>query len=123
MNSHSVDKLLKELVKKRRLVKMYLETGGGLNISDSRGRALLHYAVRRDIETVRLLLSAGADPNVKDRKGRTPLHYAVKADDEIVVELIKAGADVNARDNDGRTPLHWAAAVKKNEETASQIEN
>ncbi len=120
MNSHSIDKLLKELVvKKRHLVKMYLETGGDPNVSDSRGRTLLHYyAAKGDVEMITLLLKYGADVNARDARGRTPLHYAVAAGRNTEVLLLH-GADPNAQDDLGNTPLHYA--VRRRDEHAVRL--
>ncbi len=84
------------------------------NISDKKGRTLLHLAAKNGqvavIET--LLNTNGINFDVRDRNGWTLLHVAAKNGHEIVVKALlraKKGIYVNARDIHGRTPLYWAA--------------
>ncbi|MBA2709874.1 MAG: ankyrin repeat domain-containing protein [Tatlockia sp.] len=103
------------------------DTKPDLNIKDSEGNTLLHYAVKRRLETtVSRLLSKGVLTEVKDSKGHTPLVIALEAvtyintDMEnlcyrpykIIEALVNHGADITARDEHGDTCLH--KAVSKN---------
>ncbi|HEV8052103.1 MAG TPA: ankyrin repeat domain-containing protein [Parachlamydiaceae bacterium] len=103
------------------------DTKPDLNIKDSEGNTLLHYAVKRRLETtVSRLLSKGVLTEVKDSKGHTPLVIAFEAvtfidtdmdnlcyrPHEIIEALVNHGADITARDEHGDTCLH--KAVRKN---------
>ena len=101
------DDVLKKLVRRKHLVKMYLETGGDPNVQSADGDTALHKA--RNEETA-LILAELTDVNIKNNKGRSPLHSAARwGYIRVIQHLLDRGADVNAQDAEGNTPLHHAA--------------
>lgn len=60
-------------------IQQLVEQGADLNVYDSDGRTLMHWAVIENNTVMgRLLVDLGAHPFVRDNKGKTPIHYAVK---------------------------------------------
>ncbi|CAI6340834.1 unnamed protein product [Periconia digitata] len=91
----------------------YKSKGSCLDLKDSFGRSMLHFAAQRgNIELVQFFL---ARPNVDmlakpDWHGKTLLHYATESSRVHTIDLIlRAGFDLNARDDSGCTLLHQAA--------------
>lgn len=90
-----------------------LETGGGANVRDDKGRTPLFDAIRAGrAEVVFYLLMMGADPNVSDIKGVTPLDgtmgwlgYDL---DAMRYFLFVRGANPFMVRGDGHTELTWA---------------
>lgn len=81
-----------------------------VNVSTTRGHALLIYCMRTDSVYMEKLLQAGADPNGIKNHYRSPLSYAVQLNNmKLVGMLIKYGADVNLQNNRGDTVLYIAA--------------
>ncbi|CAM9649086.1 unnamed protein product, partial [Hapterophycus canaliculatus] len=91
----------------------WLVSGGGANIRDDDGWALLHHASMHGREDcVELLLGRGARHDQVAIGGHTVLHLAsANRHCEVVKRLVEAGALVNARNAHGNTPLHSAAAT------------
>lgn len=85
----------------------HIENGVSVNLTDSEGRAPLHWAVDRGhFNVVEILLSKNADVNAKDNEGQTPLHYAAVCEREAIAQLlVKQLADPNLKDDDGNSPL------------------
>jgi ankyrin repeat protein len=76
-------------------IKILLEHGADVRLSDSVGLTALHYAARTDYgqEASQLLLSRGANINAIDDQGRTPLDHAIERDLVFMPEfLISKGA-------------------------------
>ena len=97
-------------------VREWLESGGNLNDTDSRGCTLLLKVVitgeisDAHLDVARLLLSHGADVNKSDVDSFTPLHCCAifpkqSSRGPLIQLLLDAGANVNARNCDGETPL------------------
>jgi len=79
-----------------------------VNLVDTNGDAVLHYATRLgDYATVRLFLKHGADPNQADGNGQLPLVTAahLASSDVCLQLLLREGANVHKRDSTGRTAL------------------
>ncbi|KAK4234503.1 ankyrin repeat-containing domain protein [Achaetomium macrosporum] len=93
------------------MIRLLLDKGADITITDEIGRHPLHFAALRTTDHIDLLLDAGADVLAKDKMGRTLLHVAASSGRVDVVEkllpLISDG--VKVKDNDGWTPLLWAA--------------
>lgn len=72
--------------------------------------ALMHSAIRGDLDAVRILLEAGADANKQaSQGGATSLTYASSTGHtETVKLLLDSGADPQTKDHSGRTFLHAA---------------
>ena len=61
------------------MMRLLVDIGGDINITDSSGKSVLHHAVLKEQSAVgRLLLELVAHPFTLDDAGRTPVHYAVK---------------------------------------------
>ena len=58
-------------------VKLCLERGADVNVSNDRGETALHAAVARGPGVVRFLAEHGAKADAKDKSGRTPLDIAL----------------------------------------------
>lgn len=95
-------------VKEIETVKIMVEAGASIEVTDQSLRTPLHLAQTRAI--AEFLCSLGADSSAKDDQGRMPLHTAcheVHAD--VVDLLISRGASVNeVATEDQWTPLHFA---------------
>ena len=104
-----------------RCIKILVEAGALVDITDTGGRTPLHGAVSNGFPyIVKYLVEQGANVNARTKILGTPLHMAagVGLDEaatharpclEAAKLLIAAGAELDARDNFGATPLHQAA--------------
>ena len=92
-----------------------------INLSISRGQALLHFAAMSgEIDIVKNLSNENWDnqiPNQKDNRGRTPLHFAAKNGHYEVFKFIwkdqkkKMCKEKNPEDHMELTPFHFAAQM------------
>lgn len=61
------------------VLRTYLDRGGNVNLANSAGMTLLHFAAYAgQDETIEVLLTKGAEINAKDKQGMTPLEYAAQ---------------------------------------------
>ena len=92
-------------------VKLLLENGAHVNISDkSFNTAIIHAVSEGHTETVKALIEAGADVNWKNELGMCALLYAVsRSSPEIVRMLLDAGASTDVTGFSGGTAFHLAA--------------
>ena len=91
-------------------LKMLIDAGANLNVTDEFGRTPLHWAAGSQHSVcVQTLVGAGSDPNIADDRGETPLHEAAcTGHDECIQTLVESGANPNITEIRGRTPLHTA---------------
>lgn len=56
-----------------KIVDLFVENGANVNVTDSRGNNLLHYAVKSEkFSLIPKLIEIGVDPKKKNRDGKTP---------------------------------------------------
>lgn len=84
-------------------VKLLLERGAAVDLTDNSGRSALSHADTPPI--AEMLIKKGADVNLKDRHGRPPLVHAETT--AMIDVLLKHGAEIDG--GDGGTALMWAA--------------
>eukprot|EP00163_Fabomonas_tropica_P021055 TRINITY_DN37008_c0_g1_i1.p1 TRINITY_DN37008_c0_g1~~TRINITY_DN37008_c0_g1_i1.p1 ORF type:complete len:862 (+),score=196.87 TRINITY_DN37008_c0_g1_i1:122-2707(+) len=87
-------------------VRVILDKGGKVNITDGNLGTALHHAMREgSVACGQVLLEHGASTNVSDHQGNTVLHCAVLADSlDCVNLLLQHGASPAARNADEHTP-------------------
>ena len=100
------------------IVKLLIDSGANINVSDKNNDSLLNIIVRQSssnkesIEIIRQLISNGADINSKNYEGNTPLHISMLTTPynmDIIELLIKSGSNINAQNNSIMTPLMFAS--------------
>lgn len=73
------------------LVKLLIERGANINVTDEKAMTPLMLAARHGhVGTVKLLLDKGANRSLKDQQGQTALGFALDAGHQSVVELLWA---------------------------------
>ena len=87
------------------------EPGVNFNATDSKGRAALSWAVRRQDHTAtRLLLYHNAGPNIAAFSGDTSVGYATRWQNVTGLRLLlEAGASIRLKSWARRTLLHYAS--------------
>jgi ankyrin repeat protein len=82
-----------------------------LSITDSLGRAAVHFAAAfGQLAVLDLLAQAGADLSATDLKSRTVLHYAAQfAHGHVIQWITVQNLGLPIADGQGFTPLHFAA--------------
>lgn len=97
------------------LVRLLLLDGVPVDMQDSAGNFLLHYASQQGTqEIVRLLLKFGAKVDAQNPKGQSALHFVAKTTmgtTATINILLEEGASVDIQDTDGNTPLHLTLDV------------
>lgn len=101
---------------KHEFVDLMVQAGAHFNVTDIRGRTLLHVFLKRissDDEMLKLLVEKGADPRQTDREGNTVWHEATRSFSgrklgwaQVFQTIAALGVDPRKRDNQGKTPLH-----------------
>ena len=93
--------------KELNVLKMLVQSGGGVNLSDEKGFTLLHLAIdveadtayqadeKPSIDITRFLLESGAKPDRKDNSGKSPLDLAIQYEYKDAVELLKKQLGIN----------------------------
>lgn len=101
------------------VARLLIERGARVQVQESSGVTLLHWAVITNRPAmVPLLIGAGANPDAVDKHGFSPLMYAATIDhgDTAVLDaLLEAGADRTIRNRQGRTPLQQAEHLRLRE--------
>lgn len=98
-----------------RIVKLLLEYGSNVNITDRNGYNSLHLAVKsRNYSICEYIIDKIADVNSRYKTGESALHIACNLQlVDIVKLLIKYNIDTNIKDYDNEiTPLHYAVLLK-----------
>jgi len=91
------------------IVSQLIDYGADVNITDSEGKTVLHYADYRNLELLTALHQYGCKINASSQKGVTPLHLACrKCIPKVVSFLLFNGADTNTTDENGWSPLFEA---------------
>lgn len=106
------DRRPREGAERVEIVRLLLESGASVGLSDERGITALHIACQKNHPSVvALLLEYGAPIDATNKSNRTPLHDALlERRAEIVEQLLNAGADVKARTGRQDTALGKAAS-------------
>ncbi len=91
-------------------VKLLLEKGAKVEISDKHGKTALSVAAAKGHKVIaKVLLKHGANINKQDSKGNTPLALAAENNHDAVVRfLLESGADAEIGDEDEETPFEKA---------------
>lgn len=97
-------------------LRLLIDNGADLTVTDDDGRGLCHYAAERDSEEMLgMLLTARASlARSADVSDKSPLHVAAANENDAVVRvLLNLCVDVNLNQTSdaGRTPCHFAAAL------------
>lgn len=99
-----------------------LQVGAHIDVSDLKGRSLLHAAISNqacDCAFVQFLVDKGLDPQSVDNEGNTLWHAAInrltrsETSDgiQLASSLLELQVDIHKANNVGRTPLHEASSV------------
>lgn len=101
-----------------RFVRLLLERGADIDMTDTSGRTVLHDTVwRRDTSLVRLLLEHGADAKRRDMYGRTAADLAdAYGYHEIVRMILEMRPDLLRGLRDSITPILLSATSRGDEE-------
>ena len=111
--SQSMDHV--ERVGEDEFVAVMVKAGADFNVTDTRGRTLLHAFmknVRSRVRMLELLVEKGVDPRQTDHEGNTIWHEAVTCfdrygvSDKLFHTITGLGVDPRKSNNQGRTPLH-----------------
>lgn len=92
-------------------LKLMIEAGMSVNLSDHKGNTLLMLAsYNGNLETTKMLVDFGALVDKKNDKGQTPLAgVCFKGYLEIVKVLVENGANIYENNGLGTTPLMFAS--------------
>ncbi|XP_031331829.1 uncharacterized protein LOC116162352 [Photinus pyralis] len=105
------------------MVKLLLERGADVTVSNYEGNTCLHFAACGNEEMLTLFLDGG-DLEAKNLSGLTPLMFALKLScTDLARLLISSGADIHTEDFMGNTCLHNAAWAGDDEMVEFLLEN
>ena len=88
------------------IVKLLIDAGVDVNITNSSGRNPLSYAAENGhVEIVKLLITLGADVNNQSSEDGTSVLIEASNNTDIIKVLLESGADPNIQSNYGYTAL------------------
>ena len=98
------------------LVKLIIDKGGKIDITDNDHRSILYICIKYGYEDIiDYLLQINKDNiginilDIKDKSNKIPLHYAIqKKNIKIIEKLCECGSNPNVLDNAGYNSLHQA---------------
>ena len=102
---------------------LLLKASAKLNVKNSRGEGLMHYAangIGNAVHYITYLQKEGVPVDQRDKNGRTPLMLTAlngkPRAHRVVQTLLKCGADINAKDNEqiGAEEMFLACEQKSN---------
>jgi ankyrin repeat protein len=100
------------------MVKLLLDQGANINVTDKHERNVLHYACQNsklNTRLIKFLINKGIDVESRDCNGHTPLQLCCrKRHYDALVILLENGANINAKDSMNHSPLYNAILGHKN---------
>ena len=99
-------------------IKLLLNNGANINITDDDGNTALHLAAKRGrANAISVLLESGSDVNKAGRRGNTALHMAIQQGHTPCVQELLKHRRVNAmqRNREQNTPLQVCAYMNRQE--------
>ena len=102
------------LYNKLDIVKLIIEKGGKIDITDNENRSILYTSIKYGYDDItRFLIETNKNHiginilDIKDKSNKTPLHYAIQKKNLTIIEkLCEAGANPHMFDNTGYNSLH-----------------
>lgn len=94
----------------KKLISEMMKQTFPIDIKDSSGKTILHYASERGLlDVVKQAVHKKANIDMQTPEGWSPLHLAsVNAHFPVIEFLVNQGANVNIKDKEGITPLYFA---------------
>jgi len=107
----------------KKLISEMLKQNFSIDIKDSSGKTILHYASEKGLlDVVRQVADKKANVDMQTPEGWTPLHLAsVNSHFPVIEFLVNQGANVNIKDKEGITPLHANAQVMSSAQSRQYI--
>ena len=106
-------------------IKLLLDNGADINITDAAGWSALHFAAANGhVDVAQSLLKYKANAEAKDNDGWSALHLAAKCGSANSIKLLlDHGAHINTKDDEGWSALHFAAINNHTEATQSLLKH
>ncbi len=105
-------------------VKLLLEAGADLSVTDKENWNALHYAaLYNHADCIPYLISFKLNPNAVDKNNNTPLHAAaVRGNKDCIQTLLEGDVNIDTQNKHGYTALHLAAMNGHTESVALLID-